>query len=221
MNDKRHDARLRRGRRLWDLACVTYYGAIDRLNAPLREMAVKHLELRPGQAVLDIGCASGATLVALRAAVGSEGRVVGVDFSPRMVARARKLVAEHSWTNVEVREADASRTPHGTAEFDAVVAMAAFSAMPDVESAVDLAHDALRPGGRLFLFDIRLPGTKITTRIQRRVYSALAGFTGADVLVHLRRSFAEVEPVLPGTGDSTPITIMLATKAVQRIPARS
>ncbi|GLZ40454.1 class I SAM-dependent methyltransferase [Actinokineospora sp. NBRC 105648] len=210
--DRRHEARLRRGRLLWDVASLTYYGIVDRLCAPLRELAVRRLDLRDGQAVLDIGCGSGATLASLRAAVGERGRVVGVDYSPRMVARARRLVRERGWTNVEVRQADASRTAHGVGEFDAVVALAAFSAMPDVRTAVGHARDALRPGGKLFVYDLRPVGKRLTARVFRRVYAALAGFTGADVLAELGRAFPMLEPIFtPGPKQST-ITLVLATK---------
>jgi ubiquinone/menaquinone biosynthesis C-methylase UbiE len=100
--------------------------------------------VRAGQTVLDIGCGTGATLQALRDAIGSDGRVVGVDYSPRMIARARNRVRHHGWTSVKIRQADATRTTHGHAEFDAAVALASFSAMPDVRAAIDNAHDARR-----------------------------------------------------------------------------
>lgn len=216
MLDKHHDALLRRGRRLWDLASLTYYGLLERLGPPLWDLAVKHLELRAGQAVLDIGCGTGATVQALRDAVGPDGRVVAVDYSPRMIAQVRKRVRHHGWTNVEIRQADASRTPQGHAEFDAAVALGSFSAMPDVRAAIDNAHDALRPGGRLFVFDMRLAGTTTTTKFLRRAYRALAGFTGADVVAELRRAFATVEPVFPAAGDGTTTTIVLATKTTDR-----
>jgi SAM-dependent methyltransferase len=44
------------------------------------------LDLQPGQQVLDIGCGAGGTLLTLREAVGADGRLVGVDYSQRMLA---------------------------------------------------------------------------------------------------------------------------------------
>jgi len=218
-HDQHHDARLRRGRRIWNLASRTYHGGLfDRLSAPLYDLASQHLQLRPGEAVLDIGCGTGAMLVALREAVGGQGRVVGVDYSPRMLARARDVVDTNGWTNVELREADASRTSHGSAAFDAAVALATFSAMPDVAAAVELAHQALRPGGRLFVFDMRLVPSgpirrRALTRLMRGVYRATAGFTGADILADLQRTFATVESVFPANAGRTRMTVLMARKA--------
>lgn len=112
---------------LWDFAALTYYRVLDRFSGTLNALAIDKLQLQPGEAVLDIGCGTGALLPALVEAVGPQGRVVAMDFSPRMVAIARKRV---KWPNVEVRQADACHTDHGAGEFDAAVALGAFSAMP-------------------------------------------------------------------------------------------
>jgi ubiquinone/menaquinone biosynthesis C-methylase UbiE len=215
-----HDARLRRGRRWWDLAARTHYGLIDRLSTPIRDLALPHLDLHAGDSVLDIGCGTGAALPVLRAAVGPYGRVVGVDYSPRMIAAAQTRVTRHAWTNVEIHRADITRAPLGHGQFDAAVAISSLSATPDIRAAVHQAHAALRAGGRLFVFDMRLVPTgprmtRIITRLARLVYRGLAGFTGDDVLAELRDVFATVEPVLPVAKTGGMITVVLATKAAQ------
>jgi ubiquinone/menaquinone biosynthesis C-methylase UbiE len=65
-----------------------------RLAAPVRRRAVRRLTLRPGQTVLDIACGTGLNLAALRAGVGSLGRVIGVDLSPEMLAFSRRRVQD-------------------------------------------------------------------------------------------------------------------------------
>ncbi|HEX5114888.1 MAG TPA: methyltransferase domain-containing protein [Pseudonocardiaceae bacterium] len=217
MPTTRHDALLRRGRRTWNLMSGYHGGVGDRIGAPLYDLAIRHLDLRAGEAVLDIGCGTGSALGRLREAVGPDGRVVGVDYSPRMLSRAHRRVRDQAWTNVELRRADASREPHGDGEFDAALALTSISAMPDIAEAVRLAHDALRPGGRLFVFDMRLvpegsAWTKATIGLGRLCYRATTGFTGADVLAELRRTFATIEPVVPGGDTSPTMTLTLATK---------
>jgi ubiquinone/menaquinone biosynthesis C-methylase UbiE len=217
MADRRHRARLERGKRAWNIVSHTHGAMSDRTAKPLNDMALKHLKLTGGEAVVDIGCGTGAMLAALRDVTGPDGRVVGVDHSPRMVARTRKLIQDKGWTNVEVRRQDASRDRYGHEEYDAAVALASFSAMPDVPAAVALAHEALRPGGRLFVFDLRLvPSgnlfTRTVTRALRWVYRVAAGFSGADVRVELERTFAKVEPVVPDVKGRTRMTLLLATK---------
>ncbi len=209
----RHDARLRRGRRLWDLLSHTPYSIGERPSDPVRKLAIQNLHLRGGEAVLDIGCGAGAFFPALQRAVGPQGRVVGVDYSPKMLQRAQQRIHQHAWRNVEVRRADVTRTGLGREEFDAAVAVASLSAMPDVRAAVENAYNALRPGGRLFVFDMRLIPSgrpRIVTLLLRLAYRSLAGFTGEDVLAELRRTFDAVE-VLPSSNDT--ITIVMAKKA--------
>jgi cyclopropane fatty-acyl-phospholipid synthase-like methyltransferase len=109
-----------------------------------------------------------------------------------------------------VRRADACDTDHGAGEFDAAVALGAFSAMPDVPAAVRNAENALPPGGRLFVFDVRLAKRTSTSRFLRAAYRKIAGFTGADVVTELRKVFGQVEPVFAAEGET--MTVVVARK---------
>jgi len=80
-------------------------GVYDLELAPfesLRREAVACLGLQPGETVLDMGCGTGLSLPLLCAAVGAAGRVVGIEQSPEMLARARRRVVHHAWRNVEL-----------------------------------------------------------------------------------------------------------------------
>jgi ubiquinone/menaquinone biosynthesis C-methylase UbiE len=134
-----------------------------------------------------------------------------------MLIRAERRIRERGWSNVTVLRADAAREPLGHNEYDAAVAIFSISAMPDVAAAVGSAFKALRPGGRLFVVDMRLlltgsPLRRARTRLLRGVYRATAGYSGADVIAELRNAFGGVEPVLPSGELGTTITIALATK---------
>src|SRR5262245_55061821 len=89
---RKYEARLRRGRRLWNVLAGMTPGFGERLNDPVRTIALRELDLRLGDAVLDVGCGAGSFFPSLRDAIGPEGRVVGIDNSPGMLRRARDLV---------------------------------------------------------------------------------------------------------------------------------
>jgi phosphatidylethanolamine/phosphatidyl-N-methylethanolamine N-methyltransferase len=121
----------------------------------LRERAVQSLSLGLGERVLELGCGPGNSFEALRTRVGSEGRVVGIDYSTGMTDRAHARVHSAGWNNVHVVRGDATRPGVDDATFDAVYAAMSLSAMPDPESTLDAAYRTLRPGGRIIVLDAR------------------------------------------------------------------
>jgi ubiquinone/menaquinone biosynthesis C-methylase UbiE len=206
---------------LWDFVS-SHGGFAERLQAPVANLVRENLAMREGESVLDVGCGSGSHLATLLEAVGDNGRIVGVDFSPKMVYAARKRVEHQGWRNVDVVVADATRDPLGHADFDAALATFALSAMPDVRAAVENVHSALRPGGRFFVLDLRFAPTGVTaplTWLLDRLYRLLAARSGEDVLAELDRVFATVEGVAAGGKQRArssawpPITLVVATKS--------
>lgn len=69
----------------------------------IRRIAVGHLQLRPGDCVLDLGCGTGMSLPLLQQAVGPTGRVVAVDQSPEMLALARSRAQRAGSHNVDLQ----------------------------------------------------------------------------------------------------------------------
>jgi SAM-dependent methyltransferase len=100
------------------------------------------LELRPGQALLDLGTGRGDYPGRLREA-GHHGRLVGLDVSAPLLKRAG---AAHP--DVEFVEADAGRLPFPDGSFEAVTARQVLFHLPDISAALAEAHRVLVPGGR-------------------------------------------------------------------------
>src|SRR6267378_7723747 len=73
-----------------------------------RRRAAARLGLKPGDRVLEIGCGTGRNFPYLRAAVGAQGQIYGVDLSAGMLAKARALCEQQRWTNVELAQEDAA-----------------------------------------------------------------------------------------------------------------
>lgn len=114
---------------------------------PVREEAVRQLELRPGQTVLDVGCGTGLSFALLHAGIAPRGRIVGIEPSPEMLALARERVAQQGWQHVELLQASAADAPlQGRAD------AAFFHFTHDVlrdEQALDHVLGHLKPGARV------------------------------------------------------------------------
>jgi ubiquinone/menaquinone biosynthesis C-methylase UbiE len=121
-----------------------------------RARAAQHLELRPGDCVLEIGCGTGRNFRYLHDAVGAEGRIYGVDLSAGMLARAHALCQRRRWTNVELTQDDAV---HYVAPepLDGVMFGLSYNTMPHHLAVLQHAWRQLRPGGRLVIMDGKLP----------------------------------------------------------------
>ncbi len=121
-----------------------------------RRLAVRASGARPGDAVLDVCCGTGDLAVELRRAVGPSGRVVGLDFSPQMLA-----VAGCKSNAVEWQEGDALALPFGDGEFAA--ATVGFGVRNLVDYARGFAEMArvVRPGGRVVCLEMSTPGPVI------------------------------------------------------------
>jgi SAM-dependent methyltransferase len=114
---------------------------------PIRTDAIGLLRLESGQAVIDAGCGTGLSFEMLEAGIGPHGRIVGVDLSPEMLARARDRVKRHGWRNVQLVCEPMTQAPLGSAA-DAVL----FHFTHDVvRDPLALAHvfSHLRPGARV------------------------------------------------------------------------
>ena len=122
------------------------YDVVTRVLERPRRLALEELRLRPGETVLDIACGTGLNLAALRRGVGADGRVVGVDISAGMLARAADRVRAAGWENVELIEGALASVELPAAD------AALFSFTHDVlrdRAAVERVVAALRAGGRV------------------------------------------------------------------------
>ncbi len=108
----------------------------------------------PGETVLDMG--SGAGFDALLAAytVGPEGKAIGIDMTPSMLAKARQNAATLGLDNAEFREGYLESMPVDDESVDMVISNGVLNLCPDKPSVLAEANRVLRPGGRLQMSDI-------------------------------------------------------------------
>lgn len=120
----------------------------------LRQETVGSLHLQIGQTVLDVGCGTGRNFPLILEKIGPTGKLVGVDYTSDMLARAQERVGREGWQNIEVIQGDAARIELGQM-FDAALSTLAISVIPDYRGALDrmLAH--VKPGGWLAIGDAK------------------------------------------------------------------
>ncbi len=135
----------------WDRAgkvWVEQQAMLDRMYAPIARAVVEAADLRAGEAVLDVGCGSGATTFEAAWRVGPQGRAVGVDISPALLELARRRAGEDGLEGVAFLQADAQAHVFAP-EFDAIVSRFGVMFFPDPVAAFANLRTALKPGGRL------------------------------------------------------------------------
>lgn len=187
-----------RSMRKWDFwsARETMWGFYEQDTREVRQTAVSRLQLEEGDTVLDIGCGPGTNFELLRDAVGPTGCVVGVDVSRGMIQRASERVERHGWDNVQSVRGDAMSRCLGADRFDGALATTAVSATPAVRATVETVYDALEPGARFAVYDIRLVPSglgRMLNPLIRRFYRAFGNWNDeADVLTELGRTFDEL-----------------------------
>lgn len=139
----------------YDLTAHLYYLIGVRVFA-YRKMAVDALDLKRGDTVVEIGCGTGLNFPLLRAAVGPEGKIVGIDLSPEMLAIAGERIKRNNWNNIELVHSDAATYQFPNA-VDGVISTGALTYIPQYDQVIERGAKALAPGKRFVIVDFKKP----------------------------------------------------------------
>ncbi len=143
---------------------------------PTYEEALRRVDLKPGQLVLDIGCGVGGTARTLAVLHGA--RVTGVDLTPEFVAAAADLSRRAGVEGVSFVQGSATALPFEDASFDVVISNGVFNLSPRKDRVFAEAARVLRPGGRLAISDV-VSGRPLKERTRRDVDLWAACIAGA------------------------------------------
>jgi SAM-dependent methyltransferase len=107
-----------------------------------------------GERVIDLGSGGGMDTFFAALCVGNEGRVIGVDMTPEMLERSRRLARKFGFDNVEFREGLIEKTPVEDGWADLVISNGVINLCPDKLGVCREVARILRPGGRMMIADI-------------------------------------------------------------------
>lgn len=181
-------------RRYYDRIAQFYDLLAEPSEKPMREKGLDRLGARPGERILEIGFGTGHCLVELARAVGSTGRVLGLDLSGRMVQLAQERVErEGPSERVQISCGDARRMPYAESSLDGVFMSFTLELFdtPDVPTVLAECRRVLSPGGRLAVVGISREGEPgPLTRLYEWTHQYLPALADCRP-IHVRRALEE------------------------------
>jgi len=115
-------------------------------------------QIKKGNTVIDLGSGAGNDCFVARHEAGAEGKIIGIDFTPTMVNKARQNAEKLGYNNVEFREGDIENMPVNDNVADVIVSNCVLNLVPSKENVIKDIYRVLKPGGHFSISDIVLVG---------------------------------------------------------------
>lgn len=158
----------------------------------LRKMTVNLAQVKPGDCVLEVGCATGSLSLAAKRQTGPTGKVFGIDIIPGMIEVSRDK-ASQAGLDVTFQTGNIEDIPFPDENFDVVMCSFMIFHMSETvrNKGIEEIFRVLKPNGRLMVLDIALP----TKPVSRRILKIFLGFM-------LKHDLKELQPAMESSGFS-------------------
>jgi SAM-dependent methyltransferase len=131
------------------------------------------VNLKEGETVLDLGSGGGIDVFLASKKVGLTGKVIGIDMTEEMVARAEATASEHDYKNVEFRQGEIENLPIDDKTVDVIISNCVINLAPDKLKVFQEAYRVLKPYGRIMVSDLVTEG--VLPEEVRKNFDAWAG----------------------------------------------
>lgn len=150
----------------------------------------KFAQIKQGEVVLDLGSGAGNDVFIAAMHVGSAGKVIGVDMTPEMITKARRIAKERNFTNVEFRLGEIEALPVADNTADLAISNCVINLVPDKSRVFAELARTLKSGGRFVISDIVTTGIlpeKILKSLDQYV-GCVAGASTQDAYEQMMRT---------------------------------